>query len=116
MRHDTALQVQNDAIFFAPHQRIQVHSASYGIRDDLGANYHLTSADPQQRQSGASILIIWEVIQFFHYQLGHKTPDFEGIRIKHVEAIPRRFKAIQTPYFSVTKKHSKTFNFLEENS
>lgn len=115
LRHDIALEEQKRRqIFFALDQRNQIHSASYVIWDDQSAYYHLAGDDPQYRQSGAGILLIWEAIQFLHNKLGINTLDFEGSMIKNVEAIRRQFGAIQTPYFSVAKNFSKTFNFLEK--
>lgn len=115
LRHDAALKVQQRRkLFFAVDQRGQLHSASYVIWDDQVAYYHLAGDDPQFRQHGAGILLIWEAIQFLHNELGINTLDFEGSMIKNVEAIRRQFGAIQTPYFSVSKNFSKTFNFLEK--
>jgi Acetyltransferase (GNAT) domain len=115
LRHDAALNVQQRRkLFFAVDQRGQLHSASYVIWDDQVAYYHLAGDDPQFRQHGAGILLIWEAIQFLHNELGVNTLDFEGSMIKNVEAIRRQFGAIQTPYFSVSKNFSKTFNFLEK--
>lgn len=114
-RHDAALKIQERRkFFFAVDQRGQLHSASYVIWDDHVAYYHLAGDDPQFRQHGAGILLIWEAIQFLHNELGINTLDFEGSMIKNVEAIRRQFGAIQTPYFSVSKNFSKTFNFLEK--
>jgi Acetyltransferase (GNAT) domain len=115
LHHDAALKVQQRRkFFFAVDQRGQLHSASYVIWDDQVAYYHLAGDDPQFRQHGAGILLIWEAIQFLHNELGISTLDFEGSMIKNVEAIRRQFGAIQTPYFSVSKSFSKTFNFLEK--
>jgi lipid II:glycine glycyltransferase (peptidoglycan interpeptide bridge formation enzyme) len=115
LRHDAALNVQQRRkLFFAVDQRGQLHGASYVIWDDQVAYYHLAGDDPQFRQHGAGILLIWEAIQFLHNELGVNTLDFEGSMIKNVEAIRRQFGAIQTPYFSVSKNFSKTFNFLEK--
>lgn len=115
LHHDKALEDQKRRqIFFALDQRNQIHSASYVMWDDQSAYYHLAGDDPQYRQSGAGILLIWETIQFLHNTLRFNTLDFEGSMIKNVEAIRRQFGATQTPYFSVTKNFSKTFNFLEK--
>ena len=115
IRHDAALKIQaRRKFFFAVDQRGQLHSASYVIWDDQVAYYHLAGDDPQFRQQGAGILLIWKTIQFLHNELGINALDFEGSMIKNVEAIRRQFGAIQTPYFSVSKNFSKTFNFLEK--
>ncbi|WP_373549664.1 GNAT family N-acetyltransferase [Haliscomenobacter sp.] len=115
LHHDAALNEHKQRkLFFAVDQLGQLHGASYVIWDDQVAYYHLAGDNPQFRQHGAGILLIWEAIQFLHNELGLKTLDFEGSMIKNVEAIRRQFGAIQTPYFSVSKNFSKTFNFLEK--
>jgi hypothetical protein len=115
LRHDEALKNQGRRkIFLARDQRGRVHSASYVIWDNQCAYYHLAGDDPALRQQGAGILLIWAAIQFVHQELKLPIFDFEGSMLKNVEAIRRQFGAVQSPYFSVNKRFSRTFNILEK--
>lgn len=114
-RHDEALaQHHARQLFFAVDENDRIHSASYLIWDKVSSYYHLSGDDPELRDSGAGILLIWKAIQFTKNQLGLSTFDFEGSMMKNVEAIRRQFGAKQVPYFSLSNYDSRLFWLLEK--
>jgi hypothetical protein len=78
---------------------------------DKNSGYNLiTTFDPSFRNSGASTLLIYEMIKF----IATKTDrfDFEGSMIESVEKSYRQFGAKQKPYFDITKVDSKILKHL----
>ncbi len=100
-------------LFFATDQDGNIHSVLYLIWDKQSSYYHIAGDDPALRSSGASILLVWEAIQFTSKELGLKTFDFEGSMIEGIERVRRQFGAVQYPYFNVRKYYSKTFQVAE---
>lgn len=73
--------------------------------------------DPELRNSGAGILLIWEAMKFTFEVLKLNRFDFEGSMLEPVERVRRDFGAIQTPYFAISKSNSKllkTYRFLQD--
>ena len=113
-RHDAALAAHNARqLFFAEDAEGRVHSAACLIWDRHTAYYHLAGDDPDLRQSGSGILLIWEAIRYSREVLGLDVFDFEGSMMKNIEAIRRQFGACQQPYFFVWKYNSRLFRWLE---
>lgn len=113
LKHDAAL-AKHDArqIFFAKDESGKIHSAAYLIWDAKSSYYHLSGDDPELRNSGAGILLVWEAILFTKEKLGLEIFDFEGSMIQSVEAIRRQFGAVQVPYFYVWQYNSRLFKWL----
>lgn len=112
-RYDDVLVANNARqLFFAIDQNDQIHSVVYLIWDGRSAYYHLAGDDPQLRNSGAGILLVWEAIKYTKEQLGLSVFDFEGSMIPTIEKVRRNFGAQTKPYFNIRKYHSKTFQFL----
>ncbi|MCB0615776.1 MAG: GNAT family N-acetyltransferase [Phaeodactylibacter sp.] len=114
LRHDTALAAhQSRQIFCAEDAQGRIHSAAYLIWDGQSSYYHLSGDDPELRQSGAGILLIWEAIRYTHEVLHLPIFDFEGSMMPQIEAIRRQFGAQQTPYFRIWKYNSGIYSLLE---
>lgn len=112
--HDAALAAHNARqMFFAQDAEGRVHSVVYLIWDAQSSYFHIAGDDPDWRNSGAGILLIWEAIKFTKEKLGLETFDFEGSMIQNVEYIRRQFGAVQTPYFTVWKYNSRLLEFLQ---
>ncbi|MBV6426444.1 MAG: hypothetical protein KIPDCIKN_00956 [Haliscomenobacter sp.] len=115
LRHDASLAEKNQRqIFFATDAQGRTHSAAYLIWDRKTAYYHLSGDDPERRQSGAGILLIWEAIRYAREELGITRFDFEGSMLPEVEAIRRQFGARQQPYFYIWKYPSKLLEWLQK--
>lgn len=113
-RHDAALAAhQARQIFFAKDAEGRVHSAVYLIWDAQSSYFHIAGDDPDLRNSGAGIFLIWEVIKYTKEKLHLNTFDFEGSMIQNVEYIRRQFGAVQTPYFTISKYNSKLLQFIQ---
>lgn len=103
---DAALaEHQSRAVFFAADlQSGAIHSAAYLIWDRQRAYLLMAGDDPARRQSGAGILLTWEMIRYTREVLGLPVFDFAGSMIKSVERVRRQFGARQQPYFRVQKE------------
>jgi lipid II:glycine glycyltransferase (peptidoglycan interpeptide bridge formation enzyme) len=113
-KHDRALEKNNARqMLFAVDEQGRIHSAAYLVWDKTTAYYHLSGDDPELRNSGAGILLIWEAIKYTHEQLRLPRFDFEGSMIENIEAIRRQFGARQEPYFRVWKYHSLFYKWLD---
>lgn len=113
-RQDEAL-VQHNArqLFFALDRNERIHSAAYLIWDKQRAYYHFSGDDPQLRESGAGILLVWKAMQFASQQLGLDSFDFEGSMMQNIEHIRVQFGAQQVPYFFVWKYNSWLYRWLD---
>lgn len=117
-KHHKILQDNNASkIFYAVDEQENIHSALYLTWDSTTSYVHLVGENPELRNSGAGILLIWEAIKYTAEQLSLDYFDFEGSMIESVERVRRDFGAVQTPYFSISKTNSKlikTYRFLKE--
>ena len=114
-KHDAALEKhQARQLFFARDEQGQLHSAACLIWDNCSSYYHLCGDNPELRQSGAGILLIWEAIQFTKKQLGLNTFDFEGSMIEPIEKIRQQFGARQQAYSFVWKYYSPWYKLLKQ--
>lgn len=103
---------QSSAIFFAVDAAERIHSVAYIIWDQQKAYYLMAGDDPALRGSGASILLVWKIIQFVNQELGLTEFDFQGSMIQGIERVRRQFGARQVPYFLVQKRNSIAFQWL----
>lgn len=112
-QHDEALAAHDARqIFFAKDTEGRVHSAVYLIWDARSSYFHIAGDDPDWRNSGAGIFLIWEVIKYTKEKLNLNTFDFEGSMIQNVEYIRRQFGARQVPYFTISKYNSSLLQFI----
>ena len=91
-------------IFFALDEAGQIHSVVYLIWDKKTAYYLFAGDDPNLRNSGAGILLIWEVIKYTKNVLGLNRFDFQGSMIPGIEKVGRSFGAKAVPYFRIWKE------------
>ncbi len=114
LQYDASLAQQNARkIFYAIDAKQQIHSVAYLIWDRQRSYYHLSGDDPQFRNSGASILLVWHAIQYTAQQLNLSCFDFEGSMLQNIERIRLQFGAIQVPYFFIWKYHSNRYQWLD---
>ena len=113
-RLDAALE-KNKArkMFFAVDEQDRIHSVLYLIWDNHSSYYLIAGDDPELRQSGASILLVWEAIQFSSKELGVKTFDFTGSMIPAIERVRRQFGAKQKAFYNLQKYYSTSFKVVE---
>ncbi len=98
-------------IFAAFDESENCHAAAYIVWDENSAYYLLGGSDPEQGNSGAMSLCLWEAIQFSAKVTN--SFDFEGSIIEPVEHFFRAFGAVQTPYSRISKTNSRTIRFYE---
>ena len=82
-----------------------IHSANFIIWDKNYAYNLLSTIDENNKRSGSTSLLIYEMIKF----LSNKTKkfDFEGSMIENVEQSFRKFGTRQIKYFNINKSNSK---------
>jgi Acetyltransferase (GNAT) domain len=89
------------AMLFARDDADQVHAVAWAVWDRHGAYYLLAGAEPELRTSGASSLLMWEVIM--RAREVTDVFDFHGSMVQPVERFVRGFGGRQTPYLSVSR-------------
>lgn len=82
------------------------HSAGYLAWDAHTAYYLMSGDDPNLRQSGAGIYLIWELVRYAAEVLQVRTFDFCGSMIRPIERVRRQFGAEPKLYFRVQKEWS----------
>jgi lipid II:glycine glycyltransferase (peptidoglycan interpeptide bridge formation enzyme) len=115
LKQDQALaKHQARQMFFAMDEQDNIHAAAYLIWDGQSSYYHLSGDNSDFRKSGATILLIWEAIQYTQQVLGLNTFDFEGSMVKRIELVRRQFGAVQQPYFRIWKYNSLLYKVLDK--
>jgi CelD/BcsL family acetyltransferase involved in cellulose biosynthesis len=89
------------AMLFGVDEGERVHAVAYGVWDELAAFYLLGGGDPELRNSGATSLLVWELIM--RAREVTDVFDFEGSMIESLERLFRAFGGRQTPYLRVTR-------------
>jgi hypothetical protein len=89
------------AMLFAVDEADRVHAVAYAVWDDQAAFYLIGGADPQLRSSGATSLLVWELIM--RAREVTDVFDFEGSMIEPLERFFRAFGGRQTPYLRVSR-------------
>jgi hypothetical protein len=79
----------------------KVHAAVYIAWAGDTAYYLMGGSEPELRQSGAQVLVLWEAISFAGSVA--QRFDFEGSMLPQIERVFRGFGATQVPYFSISK-------------
>jgi hypothetical protein len=88
-----------------------IHSALYLIWDKKSAYLLMAGDDPNLRNSGAGILLVWEAIQYAKNDLQVEYFDFLGSMTQGIEVVRRQFGAEQVPYFRLQKENSILWKF-----
>lgn len=94
-------------IFYAEDAERKIHSALYLTWDSNSSYVHMVGEDPDLRNSGAGILLIWEAMKYTKNVLGLDVFDFEGSVMENVESVRRDCGGIQTPYLTISKTPSR---------
>ncbi|MFK7772101.1 MAG: GNAT family N-acetyltransferase [Saprospiraceae bacterium] len=112
-KFDSALKKENAGkLFFAVDEKEQIHSVAYLTWDEDTAYFQMTGSDPNFRNSGAGVLIVWESIKFAKEILGKKKFDFCGSVIENIAKVRQEFGSEQVPYFNLKKFESKVLEIL----
>lgn len=99
--HDGAIENSAGKIWYAIDGQENIHAAIFVIFDSKSAYYLISTIDPDYRNSGAATLLLRNAIAYVSQYT--RRFDFEGSMIRGVEHSFRKFGAVQTPYFSITK-------------
>jgi GNAT superfamily N-acetyltransferase len=102
--YDAAHRNHAGKTWYAVDDQQNIHAAIFVVFDRKSAYYLISSIDPDYRSSGAATLLLRDAIA--HVSQYTKRFDFEGSMIRGVEGSFRRFGAVQTPYFQLTKANS----------
>ncbi len=100
-------------ILAAKDKESRIHSVLYLTLGDETAHLHLAGENPDLRNSGAGIFLIWEAIKFAKEE-GLTKFDFQGSMIPGVERVRRDCGAIQKPYFQIWKHPSFLFRMFKK--
>jgi hypothetical protein len=95
--------VQNDAgqCFAARDDSGRVIAAAFLVWDRKRAYYLAGGEDPTARESAATSLLVWHLIQFSATRSA--VFDFEGSMVEPIERFFRSFGAKQQPYHYITR-------------
>ncbi len=99
--YDAVFENSAGRIWYAVDGQKNIHAAIFVVFDKKSAYYLISSIDPDYRSSGATTLLLREAIIYVSQYT--KRFDFEGSMIRSVEHSFRKFGAVQTPYFNITK-------------
>ena len=80
--------------------------------DEKTAYFQMTGSDPNFRNSGAGVLIVWESIKFAKEILGKTRFDFCGSVIENIAKVRQEFGGEQVPYFNLKKFESTILEIL----
>jgi hypothetical protein len=89
------------AMLFGMDDADRVHAVAYAVWDEAAAFYLLGGGDPALRSSGATSLLIWELIM--RARAVTDVFDFEGSMIERLARFFRGFGGRQTPYLHVSR-------------
>lgn len=92
-----------------------LHGALFVIWDQESAYDLISTFDPDYRSSGASSLLVYEMIKYLS-DTGIGVFDFEGSMIPGVEDSFRHFGAKQTPYFRIWKDYGSRFEIWADKA
>jgi GNAT acetyltransferase-like protein len=98
---DAAIRNNTGGGFAARDRQGRVHAAAFLVWDRKTAYYLAGGADPALRASGATSLLVWNLIEFAACR--SLRFDFEGSVIQSVERFFRSFGARQIPYNEIRK-------------
>jgi len=99
--HNAAIENSAGKIWYAIDEHENIHAAIFVVFDSKSAYYLISTIDPEYRNSGAATLLLRDAITWVSQYT--RRFDFEGSMIRGVEHSFRKYGAVQTPYFSITK-------------
>ncbi len=101
--YHTAYDHHAGRTIYAVDEQGNLHAALFVIWDKKCAYDLISTIDPEYRNSGASTLLVLEMMRYLSGKV--QAFDFEGSMIPGVEQSFRRFGATQMPYFTVWKDY-----------
>lgn len=101
--YTAAYERSQGRVIFAKDSSGNLHGALFVVWDSMSAYDLISTIDPDFRKSGASSLLVKEIIK--HVSSYVNCFDFEGSMIEGVENSFRQFGARQLPYFSISKSN-----------
>jgi len=99
--YDAAYEKGCGKTWYALDDQKNIHAAIFVIFDNKSAYYLISTIDPDFRNSDSATLLVRDAIAYVSKYTNRF--DFEGSMIRGVENSFRKFGAIQTPYFSISK-------------
>ncbi len=106
----TATARRQGQIFALRDKEGKVHSAHFIVWDKATAYDLLYFIRPECASSGASTLIVAEILKWLINKT--KSFDFEGSMIEGVENSYRQFGTVQKPYFQISKRFNPIAGML----
>jgi hypothetical protein len=108
--YTAAVSREQGAIISVKDKNKNLHAALFVVWDKNSAYNLISAIDLEYKASGASTLVVWEIIQY----LSGKTRifDFEGSMIESVAKSFRQFGTVRKSYFAISKSYSKCVSFL----
>ena len=103
--YNAAYAEGNGRVIYCKDEQENIHAALFVVWDNVAAYNLISTIDPDFRNSGAASLIVYEMIKYVSSTVD--TFDFEGSMIEPIENSFRKFGAIQTPYFGISKIMTK---------
>lgn len=79
----------------------QHYAVAFIVWQESSAYYLVGGGNPELKDSGAHSLLPWERIRFSSQYMD--VFDLKGSTIQGIERFFRKFRAIQMPYFTITK-------------
>jgi len=114
-KYHATLQKHNASkMFFSVDKDDQIHSVTYLIWDKKTAYLLMAGDDPNLRNSGSAILLLWHTIEYANKTLRLNRFDFLGSVIEPITRVRRQFGAVQTPYHFIEKYNSFLLKILHE--
>jgi len=101
--HRAATERHAGKTWFAVDPESRVHSAIFVVFDAKSAYYLISTIDPEYRSSDSATLLVRDAIAYVAKFTSRF--DFEGSMIQGVEGSFRKFGAVQTPYFHLSKNN-----------
>ncbi len=109
-----AARAQNAGrMMFALDRQGHVHAGLMMLRDRHSASLLLAADNPDLRQSGAGIWLIWQAIRYASLEWKVERFDFLGSVKQSIERSRRQFGARPVPYFAVERFQSRTAFLIE---
>ena len=108
--HQAATSRQQGIIISAKDKNGNLHAALFVVWDKNSAYNLISAIDVDFKASGASTLVVWEIIRFLSDKT--KSFDFEGSMIESVAKSFQQFGTVRIPYFTISKSYSKLVSWL----
>lgn len=109
--YNSAYKHKSGRTIYAFDKENNIHAAVFYVWDAENVYFLITAIDKQFRSSGASSLLVQEMIKDVNKVT--KGLNFEGSMVQSYEKSYRQFGGTQTPYYRISKTNPKwLYNFL----